>query len=191
MSQSRPERKSRFRRYHRRVKRGWLAPVLAAAVALGCGKPAAPPSAAPEPSPRPEPTSTPTPAAFVPDLGQLMSIAQMRHAKLWFAGEAGNWKLAAYELQELKEGFEQIARYRPTHKDSPVPIDQAIETIMMEPLADIGKAIEKKDRRLFARTYDTVTDGCNACHEATDFGFNVMRRPVANPYSNQSFAPPR
>jgi hypothetical protein len=42
---------------------------------------------------------------YVPGLGELMSANQMRHAKLWFAGEAGNWPLAAYDLDELKEGF--------------------------------------------------------------------------------------
>jgi hypothetical protein len=36
-----------------------------------------------------------------PGLGEIMSANQMRHVKLWFAGEAGNWPLASYEVDEL------------------------------------------------------------------------------------------
>ena len=141
------------------------------------------------------PQAAPTPvaaASYAPGLGELMSLNQMRHSKLWFAGEAGNWKLAAYELDELREGFDDVVRYyRTTHKDSPVPIGEAVEKIMPEPLATVGRAIEKQDRAGFVRAYDALTDGCNRCHQATNFGFNVVQRPTSNPYSNQSFAPPR
>jgi hypothetical protein len=41
-----------------------------------------------------------------------MSLQQMRHTKLWFAGNARNWDLAGYEFDELKEGFENVARGR-------------------------------------------------------------------------------
>jgi hypothetical protein len=120
-----------------------------------------------------------------------MSLNQMRHVKLWFAGAAGNWKLAAYELDELKEGFDDVVRYHATHKDSPVPIGEAVEKIMTEPLAEVGRAVEKRKSAGFIRAYDALTDGCNRCHQATNFGFNVVQRPTSNPYSNQSFAPPR
>src|SRR5947208_2225088 len=33
---------------------------------------------------------------FTPGLGEIMTLQQMRHLKLWFAGQAGNWPLAAY-----------------------------------------------------------------------------------------------
>lgn len=51
-----------------------------------------------------------------------MTFNQMRHTKLWLAGEAGNWRLAQYELGGLGEGFDGVVRHHPTHKDSPVPI---------------------------------------------------------------------
>jgi hypothetical protein len=119
-----------------------------------------------------------------------MTLQQMRHSKLWFAGEAGNWKLAAYELTEIREGFADIARLHPTHKTAPVPIDQAIDTMMPGPLDRLGAAIEKKDRAGFRTAFGMLTEGCNSCHQATDFGFNIVQRPTSNPFSNQSFAPP-
>lgn len=48
---------------------------------------------------------------YVIGLGEIMGLTQMRHAKLWFAGEAGNWPLSAYELDELKEGFDDAVTY--------------------------------------------------------------------------------
>ena len=37
-----------------------------------------------------------------------MALQQMRHIKLWFAGRAGNWPLADYEIGELNEGFDDV-----------------------------------------------------------------------------------
>ena len=37
-----------------------------------------------------------------------MPLQQMRHIKLWFAGRAGNWPLADYEIDQLKEGFDDV-----------------------------------------------------------------------------------
>lgn len=69
-----------------------------------------------------------------------------------------------------------------------MPIDQAVPKIMAERLANVGDAIAKKDRGPFTGAYDALTEGCNACHQATNFGFNVVKRPTANTFSNQSFA---
>jgi len=180
------------------MRTGWLLLALAIAVTLGCGKPreASPATASVAPTsvaPSPSPVTAPAPpqATYSSGLGELMGLAQMRHTKLWFAAQAGNWKLAAFELDEMKEGFADVVKFFPTHKQSPVPINEAVETMMTEPLSELGKAIEKGDRRTFEKAYDTVTDGCNACHQATDFGFLVVQRPKANPYSNQVFAPQR
>ena len=46
--------------------------------------------------------------AYTPGLGEIMSLQQMRHAKLYFAGQAENWDLAAYELDEIGEGFDDV-----------------------------------------------------------------------------------
>ena len=153
-------------------------------VFVGCGAPAGPSAIVPTP------VATPV-AVEPPGLGELMTFNQMRHAKLWFAGEAGNWKLAQYEVDELGEGFDDVVRYHPTHKDSPVPIGASVEKIVREPLAEVGRAVAAQDRARFERAFDALTDGCNRCHQATNFGFNVVQRPVSNPFSNQAFEPPR
>src|SRR5712691_8274880 len=89
--------------------------------------------------------STGSPEAYVPGLGEIMSLQQMRHVKLWFAGQAENWSLAAYEVDELSEGFDDVLKFHPTHKDSPVAPKDAIPRMVTEPLTELRAAINKKD----------------------------------------------
>ena len=135
----------------------------------------------------------PPPAAesYAPGLGEIMTLQQMRHVKLWLAGEAGNWELAAYELKEMGEGFDDVIRFHPTHEESPVAPKDAIPRMMNGPLADLRASVDKKDPAAFGQAYDSLTKGCNDCHQATNFGFNRVQRPAANPYPNQVFEPVR
>ena len=127
---------------------------------------------------------------FTPGLGEIMTLTQMRHAKLWLAGQAENWSLAAYELDELHEGMDDAATFHPTHKDSPLPIPALIDKIMTDPLRQLEKSVAAHDGPGFIQAFDALTEGCNSCHRATNFGFNVVTRPSGNPYANQTFGPP-
>lgn len=141
-------------------------------------------------SPPLEPVSASgTPETYVPGLGEMMSLQQMRHTKLWLAEEAGNWELASYEIDELSEGFDDVVAYHPTHKESPVDPKDAIPRMVVEPLAELRSAVEHEDRAAFVQAFETLTTACNNCHDATDFGFNRVQRPDSNPYPNQVFAP--
>src|SRR5438093_13557843 len=109
--------------------------LIAGLVCTACGRQSTPAAG----------SSAGSPDAYVPGLGEIMSLQQMRHVKLWFAGQAENWELAAYELDELGEGFDDVVKLHPTHKDSPVAPKDAIPRIMNEPLAQARRAVEKKD----------------------------------------------
>lgn len=128
-----------------------------------------------------------TDAGFVPGLGEIMAQTATRHAKLWLAGQAGNWELAAYEIDELHEGMEDAGKYHPTHKQIKQPIPELIAQYVDQPLAALEQAIKAKNKPEFIANYDKLTVGCNTCHKATDFGFNVVQRPSFNPFSNQAF----
>jgi hypothetical protein len=157
--------------------------MLAVTSVLGltaCGRQSTPPAAGP---------SSAASEAYAPGLGEIMSFQQMRHVKLWFAGQAGNWDLAAYEVDEIGEGFDDIVKYHPTHKDSPVAPKDAIPRMVTEPVASLRAAVDKKDPAAFVQAFDALTAACNNCHQATNFGFNVVQRPATNPYPSQVFAP--
>ena len=126
---------------------------------------------------------------YVPGLGEIMTLQQMRHTKLWLAGQAGNWELAAYEIKELGEGFDDIVKYHPTHEESPVAPKDAIPRMVTAPVANLKAVIGSKDAQAFDPAFDALTKACNNCHEATNFGFNVVQRPATNPYPNQVFTP--
>jgi hypothetical protein len=119
-----------------------------------------------------------------------MTLQQMRHTKLWLAGSVGNWALADYELKELGEGFDDVIAFHPTHEESPVDPKDAIPRIVTQPIAELRAVVDRKDAAAFPTAFDALTAACNNCHQATNFGFNVVQRPTANPYPNQVFQPP-
>jgi hypothetical protein len=127
----------------------------------------------------------PAPEPYVPGLGEIMSATQMRHSKLWFAGEAENWPLASFELDELREGFDDAVRFHPTHKDAPVA--KLVPEMTAGPLAQLDSAVASRDVASFEKAFDNLTAACNACHRAAQFGFNVIERPTTNPFTNQRF----
>ena len=126
---------------------------------------------------------------YSPGLGEIMTLQQMRHSKLWFAGNARNWELADYELDELKEGFDDVAKLFPTVNGVAVAPD--VDAIAEKELTELAKAVESKDRSRFAAGFDKLTAACNACHQTTKHAFISIQRPTSLPYSNQSFDPPR
>jgi hypothetical protein len=73
----------------------------------------------------PAPPAKPTASAaepYLPGLGDFMTAyVQPHHIKLWLAGNGGNWRLAAYEADELGETFEDISTYQATWKNVPSP----------------------------------------------------------------------
>ena len=126
---------------------------------------------------------------FKPGLGEIMTLQQMRHLKLWLAVQSGNWGLADYELDELKEGYEDITKYYPTKDD--VPVGTMAEAIIAKEVADLAKLIEAKDKKNLVSAFDRLTASCNACHQASKKDFIRIQRPAGNPYTNQAFAPAR
>jgi hypothetical protein len=126
---------------------------------------------------------------YSPGIAEIMVMTQVRHAKLWLAGDVRNWDLADYQIDELKEGLEDVVKHFPVYKE--MPVGQMIETTIMTPIAEVEKAIKARDRAKFVSTFDKLTDACNTCHQAANRAFIVVQRPAASTFPNQSFAPKR
>jgi len=124
---------------------------------------------------------------YEPGLGEFMTAIQLRHAKLWFAGKSNNWGLAAYEIDEMREGLEDAARLHPTFDG--VPVAEMIKTILDPRIERLKKAIEGKNSIQFIAAFDQLTNGCNSCHAGASKPFIRIQRPSAPPLSNQNFAP--
>lgn len=124
---------------------------------------------------------------YVPGFGEFMGATQMRHAKLWFAGNDRNWHLANYELDEIKEGLQDVSKFYPVFKGT--PISYMLDSMMAKPLTEISIAIEANDIARFKSSFDKLTDACNSCHRLANFDFIVIQRPTALPTGNQVYAP--
>ena len=125
--------------------------------------------------------------AYTPGLGDIMGAIQMRHAKLWFAGKSRNWQLAAYEIGEIKEGFESAVRFQPNFKGRPVA--QMVEETTLQPINRLEKAVETKNSVMFMTAFDQLTGACNSCHQAAGFEFISIQRPSLSTFTNQGYAP--
>ena len=129
----------------------------------------------------------PARAPYEPGLGEFMMATQLRHAKLWFAGKNNNWALAAYEVDEIKEGLEDAAKYHASNDG--VPVAELIKALIDPRLEQLEKAIEGKSSTQFAAAFDELTNGCNSCHAKAGKGFIRIQRPTTPPVSNQNFTP--
>ena len=121
---------------------------------------------------------------YAPRLVQTMSAAQLQHLKLWFAGNAGNWELAAFELRQLTDSLAEAAILYPG-----IPVSNV--TTMQDPLLAISEAISARDGHRFAASMRHLTDGCNTCHISLERGFIAIGIPADQRQSpaNQIFAP--
>lgn len=122
-----------------------------------------------------------------PGLGEIMGVIQQHHSKLFFAGQAGNWELARYQLDEIKEGFEMAERLHPNFKTVSTPLPKIIPVMMVKSIDNLETDIQQKNREAFLKSFDELSYSCNNCHRATKFDFIVIQRPSATEHSNMTF----
>jgi hypothetical protein len=128
--------------------------------------------------------------AFHPGLGDLMTaFVQPRHTKLGLAGSEQNWPYAAYELNELREAFDDVVQMVPKYRNLSIP--EMIGASVKEPLTALDQAIKAKDAKQFAALYDQLTAGCNACHQGTDHAMIVIQVPTVSAFPDQDFRLPK
>jgi hypothetical protein len=125
--------------------------------------------------------------SYAPGLGEFMTATQLRHAKLWFAGQENNWDLAAYEIDEITEGLEDAEKQFPTRDG--IPVADMIKANIDPAVEQLKKAVGAKSRTKFVVAFDNLTSACNTCHAGADKPFIRIQRPTSSPMSNQNFAP--
>jgi len=124
---------------------------------------------------------------FTPGLHTLMVDLSMRHATLWFAGEAGNWPLADYMVHEFEELVEEIEELHPIYHE--VRVAELLSEMTTPAVEGLAGAVAEGNGDAFRAAYDQLTTACNACHIASDRSSIVIQRPVAPPLTNIRFDP--
>jgi hypothetical protein len=150
-----------------------------------------PPPAAPAPAAAPKPANPEnrpvTPKAYVPGLEQFMNVILTEHNKLWCAGKARNWALAEYELGEIKEVMGDVQDTVPVFKS--LPLADMLDAVITKEIVALEKAIAAKNYKQFVAGYDKLNAACNACHQGTENGFVVIKRPTTPLFTNQDYRP--
>ncbi len=118
---------------------------------------------------------------YKPGLGEFMSGIQVHHEKLFFAGQHGNWKLADFEIHEIMESLDDIAKYSTDRPES------KLVPMLNTPLDSLNASIAKKDAAGFNKNFILLTNTCNNCHHAVNYDFNKVKIPTTPPFSNQEF----
>jgi hypothetical protein len=121
--------------------------------------------------------------SYKPGVGDIMIGIQMHHAKLWYAGTNGNWKLAKFQIHEIEEAIEDIQNF---HPDTPESQGMAILNNSVE---NIESAISRGNAYDFKIHFSILTNNCNTCHHANKVEFNVIKVPDTPTFSNQNFFP--
>lgn len=80
---------------------------------------------------------------YKPGFGEFMGAIQIHHAKLWFAGTNENWKLAEFEIKEIRENLEGIQKYFSDRKES-----KSIGMINL-PMESLNNSNLKKNKEMF------------------------------------------
>ena len=119
-------------------------------------------------------------SAYHPELGDQMLGLQIRHARLWFAAQAQNWTLAAFELQEIKEAFEAVVEQNPDHATfQPQRLADILPAMTKAPVLALRDAIDHGSKAEFEKAYDGLSAACTGCHQAAGNDFLVIQRPTA------------
>jgi hypothetical protein len=120
-------------------------------------------------------------------MGDMMNtLVQPRYAKLALAGEAENWSLAGYGIVEIRQAFAGIVKAQP--KFHGLPVAELVEAALSQPMTAVETAIKQQDSERFTAAFNQLTQGCNACHAATDHAFVVMKTPDASAFPSQDFS---
>jgi len=138
------------------------------------------------------PPAAPPPSAVpvLMTMGDLMNtLVQPRHVKLGLAGQAQNWPLAKYALEQLRAAFANIVSAKP--KFAGMPVGDLVDVAVMPPLNAVDAAIKQQDPQKFAAAYGQLSQGCNACHMELDHPYVVIKPADVSAFPDQEFKPQR
>jgi len=130
--------------------------------------------------------------AAPPELGQQMLELQIRHARLWQAGQAQNWLLTQFQLAELRESFFGVVEQNGDHAAlQPKRLAEVLPAFTNPALKQLQDAVDAQDGKKFEAAYDALSKACTSCHEASGHGFLVIQRPVTPVLDNLRVEPAR
>ncbi len=125
-----------------------------------------------------------------PELGQQMLMLELRHDRLWWAGDAGNWNLAYYMAGELGEDIQGIVETNGNAAElQPQKLSEVMPAMLNAPLKNLMDAIGKHDKAKFAKAYDDLSVACTGCHRVAGNPMLIIQRPRTPILDDLRYAP--
>jgi cytochrome c553 len=121
------------------------------------------------------------------ELAAAMGRMQVYADKLYHAGAAENWELAAFYLHEIEEIGEEIEAAR--IEKHGVNVSSLASSQLLQPVERLEQAVQAGDPVAFNTGYNQLVGHCNACHGASGYGFVQIAIPQREHRWNQEFAP--
>jgi hypothetical protein len=109
-----------------------------------------------------------------PGLARLMPEVGDRFWKAWYAAQAQNWPLAAWQLREMRKLLRLGTVTRPKYTDD-------LEEYIEEDVQPLLEAIDLQDLPRFQRLYHDAVDAANELHRRWKKEFIVWRLPDQPP----------
>jgi len=117
--------------------------------------------------------------------GALMSEVGRRFELIGRAATAHRWQLAAFELHELQEVFEDdLPHAKPPGEVTGVDL-HALESIFLTThVRELKAAIDARDDKALEKAVARAAATCNGCHEATGHAFIEVPSSPGAPVPN-------
>lgn len=129
-------------------------------------------------------------STYHPELGEQMLGLQIRHARLWYAGQARNWILAAFEVQEIKEALDAVVEQNPDAAPlQPQRLADVLPAMTRGPIRALRDAADHRNKAEFERAFDALSAACTGCHRVAGNTFLVIQRPRTPLLDNLRAAP--
>ena len=107
---------------------------------------------------------------MVPDQSHVMKDVAYHFSNLWFAGQAQNWPLAGFYLDETRSHLRWAVRIRPVRRTAAGEVDlrSILDGLERSLLTGVQKTIDARDLAAFSKAYRDTLTGCYACHQASE-----------------------
>ncbi|MBI4514554.1 MAG: hypothetical protein HY699_01900 [Deltaproteobacteria bacterium] len=109
-----------------------------------------------------------------PGLGRLMPEIGARTWKLYYAAQAENWPMAAFQYKEIKGLLELCAFTRPKH-------EEALSRYLEKSWATLEAPLQQRDFAAFEAAFHKCVKAANVYHELTGKPYIVWKLPDAPP----------
>jgi len=102
----------------------------------------------------------------VPHFGDQMDGIGRRFERLGRAGLARRWQFARYEVEEIRESFEDLEKAPVPEDLQTLDVPRLVKGLITTALPVLDSALVRQDSSAFDAAFRLTAQECNACHRS-------------------------